>query len=61
MPDCAEKGKILRERLNKLNSKALIEIDGGINDKTVIHAKECMIDVVVAGSYVFSGDYKEKI
>ena len=44
-----------------MNSKALIEIDGGINKETVRHAKDCMIDVVVAGSYVFSGDYREKI
>lgn len=39
--------------------KYLIEVDGGLNNKTI---KECKnADVIVAGSYVFSGDYSERI
>lgn len=39
----------------------LIEIDGGINDKTGQKAKLAGCDVLVAGSYVFNGDIEEKI
>ena len=36
-----------------------IEVDGGINDKT---AKEVLsADVLVAGSFIFKGDYKDQI
>lgn len=36
-----------------------IEVDGGVNDET---AKEIInADVLVAGSYVFKGDYKDRI
>lgn len=38
-----------------------IEVDGGINDKTCSCVKEAGANVLVAGSYVFSGDYKAKI
>lgn len=37
----------------------LIEVDGGINQETVIACKEAGVDVVVAGSYIFNqDDYK---
>ena len=38
-----------------------IEVDGGINDKTAKLVKEAGANVLVAGSYIFSGNYKEKI
>lgn len=33
-----------------------IEVDGGIDDKTIAHAKEAGANVFVAGSYLFKGD-----
>lgn len=41
------------------NFKYLIEVDGGINDQTAALCHKA--DVFVAGSYVFSGDYQERI
>lgn len=38
-----------------------IEVDGGINNETCKCVKEAGANVLVAGSYVFSGDYKAKI
>ncbi|MEA5017260.1 MAG: ribulose-phosphate 3-epimerase [Erysipelotrichaceae bacterium] len=39
---------------NKLNY--LIEVDGGINQKTALLVKAAGADVLVAGSYIFNGD-----
>ena len=44
---------VLRE-VNQLNFD--IEVDGGIDDKTIGIAKEAGANVFVAGSYVFKGD-----
>ena len=38
-----------------------IQVDGGITDKTMGRCIEAGANVFVAGSYVFSGDYKERI
>lgn len=38
-----------------------IEVDGGINDKTGTQAKKAGANVLVAGSYVFTGSIKENI
>lgn len=38
-----------------------IQIDGGITDKTIGACIEAGANVFVAGSYVFSGDYQERI
>ncbi|MCI7666767.1 MAG: ribulose-phosphate 3-epimerase [Fusobacterium mortiferum] len=38
-----------------------IQVDGGITDKTIGRCIETGANVFVAGSYVFSGDYKERI
>lgn len=38
-----------------------IEIDGGINSETVKQAVEAGANVIVAGNYVFNGDYAERI
>ena len=49
----------IKSELEKLNSKAFIEVDGGVTDET---AKECInADVLVAGSFIFKNDYKEAI
>lgn len=48
-----EKVKELRKLINETGSKALIEIDGGVNLETGKQLKEAGADVLVAGSFVF--------
>lgn len=38
-----------------------IQVDGGITDKTITSCIEAGANIFVAGSYVFSGNYKERI
>ena len=38
-----------------------IQVDGGINNKTSKLVKEAGANILVAGSYLFKGDYKQKI
>ncbi len=46
----------LKDLIEKSGSKALIEIDGGVNDKTGAKLLSAGADVLVAGSYVFKSD-----
>jgi ribulose-phosphate 3-epimerase len=51
-----QKASKLKEMILKKNSKALIEVDGGVN---LINGKklyEAGVDILVAGSYVFNSD-----
>lgn len=48
-----DKVRELRELINESGSKALIEIDGGVNAETGPMLAEAGADIVVAGSYVF--------
>jgi ribulose-phosphate 3-epimerase len=54
-----EKMKALREERERRGLKYLIEVDGGVNEKTLAYCKDA--DVLVAGSYVFRNDYKKAI
>ncbi len=50
----------LRKKIDQQFPQILIEVDGGINDKTIGFCDE--VDVIVAGSYIFSHDsYSEAI
>ncbi|MHA1729556.1 MAG: ribulose-phosphate 3-epimerase [Promethearchaeota archaeon] len=64
IPKTLEKVKFLH-KIRKNNSKSfryLIQVDGGVNDKTVGVLKEIGVDVVVAGSFIFKNkDYKKPI
>lgn len=51
----------LKQFITEANSKALIEVDGGINDETAKKCKEVGVDVLVAGSYVFKNDIKKAV
>ena len=53
IPSMVEKTRTLRELLNRTGSKALIEIDGGVNRETGKLLVEAGADVLVAGSAVF--------
>ena len=55
--DMTEKIKELRN----INKDIDIQVDGGINAETAKKVKEAGANILVAGSYVFSGNYKEKI
>ena len=41
---------------SKFNASFLIEIDGGINNETIVAAKKAGVDVFVAGSAIFHSD-----
>ena len=47
--------------LRNINKDIDIQVDGGINAETAKKVKEAGANILVAGSYVFSGNYKEKI
>lgn len=53
IPSMVEKTRKLRELLDRTGSKALIEIDGGVNRETGKLLVDAGTDVLVAGSAVF--------
>ncbi len=56
------KAKKLSAMRDAINPKCLIEVDGGVSDKNIHLLKDAGVDIVVAGSYVFSHvDMKEAI
>lgn len=59
MEDQVYKITRLRQEIKALGLSTLIEVDGGINDETILKCIEA--DVVVAGNYVFKNDYKSAI
>ncbi len=46
----------LRDLIDKSGSKAKIEIDGGVNEKTGAKLLVAGVDILVAGSYVFKSE-----
>ena len=54
-----EKVKALRVLIERTQSNALIEVDGGVNGETGKRLVEAGTDVLVAGSYVFKADNPE--
>lgn len=56
MSDMVPKIQKLRE-----NYKGIIAVDGGINDETITVVKDAGVDVVVAGSYIFSKKNRKKV
>ena len=57
IPEMVQKIKDLRE----IDKNIDIEVDGGINNETAKLVKEAGANILVAGSYIFSGNYKKKI
>ncbi|MGL4393075.1 MAG: ribulose-phosphate 3-epimerase [Fusobacteriaceae bacterium] len=47
--------------IRAMNKNVDIEVDGGINDETIKICAQAGANIFVAGSYIFSGDYKERI
>ena len=60
IPSVIEKAKILKELIKKRNPNCLVQVDGGVNDKNIHELKDAGVDVVVAGSYVFSNENYSK-
>lgn len=59
MHDQVPKIARLREELNRIGHRALIEVDGGVNADT---ARElCEADVLVAGNFIFKQEYGKAI
>ena len=57
-----EKVRALRQLIQQKNQKTLIEIDGGVNEKTIANIAAAGVDVFVAGSAIFgSRDYHATI
>ncbi|MDD2653342.1 MAG: ribulose-phosphate 3-epimerase [Sulfurimonas sp.] len=54
------KAKKLSAMRDALNPNCLIEVDGGVSDKNIHLLKDAGVDIVVAGSYVFSHADKAK-
>ncbi len=55
-----DKVRRLRDLILKRNSKALIEVDGGVNAKNAAALYTAGADVLVAGSYVFNAPDPKK-
>lgn len=50
----------LRKLIAESGSKALVEVDGGVNGDTAPRLAEAGVDVLVSGSYVFRADNPEE-
>ena len=62
MDSAVDKIKELREYIDKNNLEVDIEVDGGINDKTVELIKEAGADIAVVGTYLInSSDYSKEV
>lgn len=56
IPSTIQKITRLKEMLLKSNSKAKIQVDGGVNKKTAPMVRQAGADVLVAGSAVYGAD-----
>ena len=62
MPNALEKIARLRKEVDENKYSCLVEVDGGINNKTAELCKSSGVDILVAGSYLFGhDDIKERI
>ena len=53
IPHSLDKVRRLRRLIDETGSKALIEVDGGVNRQTIVPLHEAGVDVFVAGSALF--------
>ena len=56
IPECVDKIPVLRTELRRIGHNADIEVDGGVNGKTVASVRAAGADILVAGSSVFGAD-----
>lgn len=55
-----KKARQLRQLINEQGSKAIIEVDGGVQEQTAPRLVEAGVDVLVAGSHVFKSPTPEQ-
>ena len=60
IPHTLDKVRELRALIERTGSKALIEVDGGVNDDTAPQLAAAGADVLVAGSHVFKASNPEE-
>ncbi len=56
-----QKVKRLRQLISESGSRALIEVDGGVQGETAPRLVEAGVDVLVSGSYVFKASNPEEV
>lgn len=61
IPEVMDKVRDARKYIDSNALETKIEIDGGINDITGKIARDAGADIIVSGSYLFSGPIKEKM
>lgn len=62
IPNSIDRIRALRKTIDERGLSVLIEVDGGVNEKTIKKISEVGVDVFVAGSAIFgSRDYKKTI
>jgi ribulose-phosphate 3-epimerase len=61
MPESLVKVAMLKHQITMMESKCLIQIDGGINEDTAVMALNSGVDCLVAGSYIFKNDIVEAV
>jgi len=54
IPNTLAKIRTVYDRLRALHSHALIEVDGGIDERTAVYVVQAGAGVLVAGNYIFS-------
>ena len=61
LEECTEKIQELRELIEEEELDVDIQVDGGINDRTLETVMNAGANLIVAGSYVFNGDLSENV
>lgn len=61
IPKSLKKIEKLKSMKNLYNPKLEIEVDGGVNNLNSPQLISAGADILVAGSYIFKGNYKERI
>ena len=56
-----EKVRRMRELIDRAGSRALIEVDGGVNGQTAPRLAEVGVDAMVSGSYIFGAKEPEEV
>ncbi len=60
IPESLDKIKLLREKVDELGARTIINVDGGVNDETGVLCKEAGAHMVVSASYIHK-DIKNNI
>ena len=62
IPNSIDRIRALRKTIDERGLSVLIEVDGGVNEKTIEEISEAGVDIFVAGSAIFGSDnYRETI